>query len=271
MDREGEITGPTTAQGRVGVFGLAWTSVPGWVFRAAGATLFIGFVVARIPVYLDDFRRSGAFFVTPDGQTWYVPWGRLLIDITYLLIGLAFIFRAPPKEVASRPRDIVIPLIAAFWPMFPFWVEGALTALARPGIGLVSPETVNRYGGFMFDYSSWTPVRFLLGTGLIIVGNAIDVWSYATLFRSISIVAEARELKTSGPYRFVRHPVYLGQFVAQAGVWLVLVNTHVFWMGFYLCFVAMQLFRSRIEEDVLERHFGEAYRAYRRRVVWFWR
>jgi len=259
------------ADASVGAFGQAWQSVPGWVFRAAGATLFFGFVAARIPVYLDDFKSSGAFFSTPDGRTWYVPWGRLLIDVTYLLIGLAFIFRAPPKRVASRPRDIVLPLIAAFWPMFPFWLQGALSALARSGAGLISTETSQAYGAFMFDFTNWTPQRFLAGTSLVILGNVIDVWSYAALFRSISIVAEARVLKTAGPYRFVRHPVYLGQFLAQAGVWLVLANTHLVWVGFYLCFVVMQLYRSRIEEEVLERHFGEEYRAYRQRAWWFWR
>jgi protein-S-isoprenylcysteine O-methyltransferase Ste14 len=110
---------------------------------------------------------------------------------------------------------------------------------------------------------------FASGTALVLVGNALDVWGYGKLFRSISIVPEARDLKVSGPYRFVRHPIYLGQMLAQAGVWLFFAQTHVVWIAFYACFVGMQLYRSRLEDRVLERAFGEPYLAWKRRTFWF--
>lgn len=254
-----------------GLLGRAWLAVPAWAFQAAGALVFLGYVATQLPAYFTDFNRVGlVYFNTPD-DTWYVPWGKVLVDLNFLIIGLAFIFRAPAKRVVSRPRDIIIPVIAAFWPMFPFWVLGALSLLAGPAIGIIDPRLPATLRDFMFDAARWTQGRFIAGAGLIVVGNALDVWAYATLFRSISIVPEARELKTGGPYRFVRHPVYFGQMLAQGGVWLVLARTHVVWIAFYLGFVAMQLHRSRLEENVLERHFGEDYRAYRKRAIWFWR
>ena len=110
---------------------------------------------------------------------------------------------------------------------------------------------------------------FLCGTALIVVGNLIDVSGYATLFRSVSIAAEARELKVTGLYRIVRHPIYLGQILAQAGVWLFYARTHVVWITFYVAFVAMQLYRSRLEDRVLQRAFGEPYLTWKRRTFWF--
>jgi protein-S-isoprenylcysteine O-methyltransferase Ste14 len=105
---------------------------------------------------------------------------------------------------------------------------------------------------------------------LVSIGNALDVWSYAVLCRSISIVAEARELVTRAPYRWIRHPVYLGQIIAQSAIWVVLPRGWSGWWVYFAVFVALQLYRSRIEERVLESAFGDAYRAYRRRAVWFW-
>jgi protein-S-isoprenylcysteine O-methyltransferase Ste14 len=39
-----------------------------------------------------------------------------------------------------------------------------------------------------------------------------------SLGRSISILPQARQLVTSGPYAFVRHPLYLGEMTAMLGI-----------------------------------------------------
>ncbi len=238
-----------------------WLALPDWVFRLAGATLFFTFIVPRIPFYVTDFWSSGVWFQPNGAQRIPIPWGRLLTDMTYLLIAAGFIFRVPPRSRAARPREIVLPFIAACWPFFP-WIIKSIGELTD---AMWSPY----YNTFMMDPSQWTLPRFLLGSGLIILGNALDVWGYAVLVRSFSIVAEARELKITGPYRIVRHPIYLGQMIAQAGVWLCYANTRIIWLGFWLVFAVMQLVRSRIEDEVLERAFGEEYSAWKRKTFWF--
>jgi protein-S-isoprenylcysteine O-methyltransferase Ste14 len=136
------------------------------------------------------------------------------------------------------------------------------------GLGLIDENWKRSYFQFLWpDQITW--VYALIGGLLITLGNAIDVWGYFVLCRSFGIVPEARELKTNGPYRFVRHPVYLGQFLAQGGVWLFFARRHVVWVCLYVVFVALQLYRSKLEDRALEAAFGEEYKAYRRRTFWF--
>jgi protein-S-isoprenylcysteine O-methyltransferase Ste14 len=238
-----------------------WLALPDWVFRLAGASLFLAFIIPRVPSYFSDFWSSGVWYQPSGSRRILIPWGRLLIDTTYLLIAVGFIFRMPPRSRAARLREILLPLIAASWPFFP-WIIKSIGQLTDAGW---SPY----YNTFMMDPAHWTMPRFLFASGLIIFGNALDVWGYVILVRSFSIVAEARALKVNGPYHIVRHPIYLGQMIAQAGVWLCYADPHLVWLGFWLAFVVMQLVRSAIEDEVLEQAFGERYLAWKRKTFWF--
>lgn len=113
--------------------------------------------------------------------------------------------------------------------------------------------------------------RTMGATLCLAVGNALDVWAYAVLSRSFSVVPEARAVVTRGPYRWVRHPVYAGQLLSQAGLWLFLAVPHGGWGLYYAVFFAIQLYRSKVEERVLLGGLGADYRDYAARVWWFWR
>jgi protein-S-isoprenylcysteine O-methyltransferase Ste14 len=60
----------------------------------------------------------------------------------------------------------------------------------------------------------------LTSFAFIAAGNGLSVWALGHLNRSASIMAEARRLVTSGPYRLVQHPVYLFEEIAIVGVLL---------------------------------------------------
>jgi protein-S-isoprenylcysteine O-methyltransferase Ste14 len=53
---------------------------------------------------------------------------------------------------------------------------------------------------------------------LIIAGTSFAACSALALARSISIMPEARRLVTRGPYSLIRHPRYLGEMAATAGL-----------------------------------------------------
>lgn len=241
-------------------FGRFWLAVPEWFFQLVGALAMFTWLATEVPLYFEDFWSIGAYYRFADGTRIDLPWTRVLVDLNILLIGLAFVCRRPARTRATRASDVVLGLIGGWWPVLPFmavavvaWMDPFAAAewklfVQAPRIGLIP---------------------LLTGSALITAGNLIDVSGYLTLFNSFSIVPEARDLKTTGLYRFVRHPVYFGQMIAQAGVWFCFAPAHWFWWAFYGVFVGLQLWRSRREDAVLREAFGEPCREWQRRTFWF--
>lgn len=60
----------------------------------------------------------------------------------------------------------------------------------------------------------------LLSAGLMLAGNILCVYVLSHLGRSFSIMAEARRLVSDGPYRVVRHPLYLAEQIAILGIFI---------------------------------------------------
>jgi protein-S-isoprenylcysteine O-methyltransferase Ste14 len=104
---------------------------------------------------------------------------------------------------------------------------------------------------------------YLASLLLIIVGTALAICAALVLGRSISLFPEARRLVTGGPYALVRHPLYLGEMIAVAGVALQYWSA---WALLLLGLVCMfQLQRIKYEELVLSEMFPE-YRDYMART-----
>jgi protein-S-isoprenylcysteine O-methyltransferase Ste14 len=106
--------------------------------------------------------------------------------------------------------------------------------------------------------------------GLVLAGDVVAtlafcwvLWSALALGRCFGVLPEVRGLVTAGPYRLVRHPVYLGELTAAAGLTLAAPTS---WnAGVLAAFVIAQAVRMRLEERALADAFPE-YRAYAART-----
>jgi protein-S-isoprenylcysteine O-methyltransferase Ste14 len=108
----------------------------------------------------------------------------------------------------------------------------------------------------------------LLGTAVVLfMGIAIVLFaaSSSALGRNWSVVARTRsdhELVRSGPYAYVRHPIYLGMLFFLLGLATALGH----WFQLIIAvpvFLAGTASRTRVEEGLLERSFGDKFREYR--------
>ncbi len=105
------------------------------------------------------------------------------------------------------------------------------------------------------------------GIALFGVGIAINIWAMATLRAMYTVrldIQEGHRLVTSGPYRLVRHPGYLGFVLALPGMGLALGS--LAFLAFTAAILAWLVSRMRKEEAMLLEKFGDEYRAYQRRT-----
>ena len=110
--------------------------------------------------------------------------------------------------------------------------------------------------------STAPPLRFA-GAFLWLFGSVLSFWPIWYLRRSFSIEPAARELTTSGPYNFARHPIYGTQILEYTGIWMLHATA-----PFALVLAAwLAILRVRVgyEERVLSAEF-EAYAQYKRSV-----
>jgi protein-S-isoprenylcysteine O-methyltransferase Ste14 len=95
----------------------------------------------------------------------------------------------------------------------------------------------------------------MISTALTFIGTAGAVVALGQLGRSFSVMAETRQLVTSGPYRLVRHPLYVAEQIAIIGVFIQYASV---WTGLLLTVqIALQLRRMHNEETILTASFPE--------------
>ena len=114
-----------------------------------------------------------------------------------------------------------------------FFVAAAALLLARP---------------------TWT--TWIAGLVVASVGEAIRIWAAGHLQKS-------REVTRSGPYRWTRHPLYVGSGIIALGVVIAARSALVALVGAAYIGITIPM-AIRAEEAYLQRTFGATYDQYRR-------
>ena len=173
-------------------------------------------------------------------------------------------------------RHIILALWLA-WALY--WLISALsnTATARreslaSRLSYVLPALVAAVliGGRHFHWA-WLDARlwprslaaYWIGVALLAAGLAFSVWARVHLGRNWSglvTVKEGHELIRTGPYAYVRHPIYTGLIVAVLGT-AIASGTVRAMLGVAIV-VALFLYKLRIEEAFMRETFPDQYPGY---------
>jgi len=133
------------------------------------------------------------------------------------------------------------------------------------GIGLLLPLTMVFLGVAALPISLAGGVVAL---AVMVSGVGIRVWAAITLgayYTTTLMMSEGQKVITSGPYRFVRHPGYLGEIMIWTG-FAVASNNLVLFFLLPVMFVAVYLYRISAEERMLVKELGDDYASYQRRT-----
>lgn len=179
-------------------------------------------------------------------------WGlqlSLWILETGLLLGYALVWITRPAATSPAKgfKEAILPLLLV---LLPFAI------VAQP-----------------YTYNSWIPGKAALHLGglyainiVLILAGILNIIGLSAMRKSFAIMAEARVLVTTGPYRWVRHPMYAAHFLIFLCV--LLQRFAPVTLALYMVFFAGQFIRARIEEQKLTRTFPE-YAEYRLKTGMF--
>jgi hypothetical protein len=149
------------------------------------------------------------------------------------------------------------PLSAWSWQFILAWMMVGVVGLCGIWLGFIDLNS-----GFRFDFK----IRLPLAGIFFVLGNAIGGWGNLALGLRATLGLGDR-LVIKGAYQYTRNPQYIGDSLIIIG-FMVLTNSWMVWVIGILALVLNAL-APFTEEPWLEEHFGETYRAYKRRVPRF--
>jgi protein-S-isoprenylcysteine O-methyltransferase Ste14 len=108
------------------------------------------------------------------------------------------------------------------------------------------------------------PVLQGIGVALFLMGLGLAVWARVHLGRNWGAPMSEKvdaELVTTGPYRYIRNPIYSGIVLAAIGT---AVAVSFYWFVAVALMGAYFVYSATVEEHTMERLFPDAYPAYKR-------
>lgn len=224
------------------------------LFRVAGFLLFLIFFISRLSV-VNKYGNSNLLSTQPLMFFAYrALW--LLESIIYIFFMAAYIFRKPARSLGNGFMETVFPFITAGLPFLMLRYD--FFELLSPGsTGLYQDFTRLSWGGreMIVTQVGISPVPLAAVIAVMLAGTVLSVMSLCFLWKSFSIMVEARELVVTGIYKYIRHPLYLGEMTAYLGVLMLRFSYEN--LLIYVTFAFCQYLRAQIEEDKLKEVFPQ--------------
>lgn len=129
------------------------------------------------------------------------------------------------------------------------------------------------YLGNLFDFAKLNInlyVRIFLGFFIISLGMALFFWAHTELGKNWSPIIEkkfpkSKKLVKTGPYRYVRHPIYTASFVTILGFLILSANWLLIGIPL-LILIAFYIYKIPKEEKSLIDNFGQGYKDYMKKT-----
>jgi len=206
--------------------------------RATGALIFAAFLIRQLLP-----ESMGGMYPGLADELIFVRW--CLVTFLFALFFHAYLKRTPALSLANRPIEVILPLICAPLPI-------AMIVLCQ----LYYQQDNFRELIFEFGLNSlFTPwlepsnIRVRFGLLVMAIGEVITVAGMWHLRSSFSIFTEARALVRTGLYKYMRHPLYLGEVISVWGYVILLPNTLTVFSA--TLFTVLQIIRAKEEEKKL--------------------
>ncbi|PDT76899.1 methyltransferase [Bradyrhizobium sp. C9] len=195
---------------------------------------------------------------------------RLMGSAWFLLLGFTVTFKLGASAGEPWPSIVSSLCLAVFYLML------AVLVLTRAPAKAQAEGLLPRIAAFVGTYWPWTITFFartdgavpnLASTVCVLTGMIMILVTIRHLGRSFSLVPQARSVVQTGPYRWIKHPLYLSEEIVFLGV--VLQHLSLVTVTLLILHVAIQVRRILYEEDVLRRNLPEysGYEASRWRLI----
>ena len=147
--------------------------------------------------------------------------GAFLTAAFYVLVIWCYLRRGPALATTRSITARAAAVVATWAPFIMPWLHGAPPGAVWQGVSDV----------------------------LLLAGTAWAVWSLRFLGRNLSVIAQARDVADRGPYRWIRHPLYVGEIVSSLG--LAIAAHRLAAIAVWLGICALQVYRAVREEQLL--------------------
>jgi protein-S-isoprenylcysteine O-methyltransferase Ste14 len=117
------------------------------------------------------------------------------------------------------------------------------------------------------EYKTEYQTLRVIGLAFYIVFSWVQIWSTKVLGDNFSqdiAIKRDHHLITKGPFKFIRHPQYLSQFLMDIGGAAATLSFILAPLA--LIQIPLLFMRASLEDKLLEKHFGENFRSYKKKT-----